>query len=133
MSAQNKTYCCPPQCVWTPDASWTQRHDSSVLTFVIAHGGGGMKRQDFQEYGLASLVKQLHETHPGQCFSKEFVLQKFSKLVLRFNAWTYLTRLEGVRIYPVSKSVHVPSVLQPGIAQVRSMVWYICIRFYLTR
>ncbi len=115
--ASTRTFCCKTRsCRHSANRVWTDEHDAVVIKFCTEAREVSFSRADMQTHLLKRLTVKLHNKFKGQCFTKEFVLAKFSILVQRFNAWTYLSRLPGIDMY--NNYLYVPTVLELGIAQV---------------
>ena len=130
MAATGKTFVCGHDCTLPVDRSWTPLHDEAVMRHFIRHGGPRITRSQFELRTLATICTLLHNDFPTACFSKQFVLKRFSALVMRYNAWTYLTRLPGVDVIEFMSLLHVPTVLRLGIQQVSMNLCYLRIIYF---
>ncbi len=110
--------------------TWEPRDDEFLIPFVIRskqQAGEHFRRYDIDEYMLRDWTIKMHECYYNVCFTKEMVLEAFSNLVMRFNAWTWVTQLPGVRLHrQPTTSLYVPTVLHPGIKKVWTSNFCMC-------
>ena len=125
------TFVCQPRCRLAAPTIWRTMHNERVLVLLTKYRlqfEDNFTRAIVEQHVLRLIALDLHEAFPGSCFSKEQVLESFSHWVLRFNAWTYLTKLPGVRVDPDTNFIYVPSVLKPGICKVLRVL---CFQFLI--